>query len=1222
MYICLVPGISADRGCVDGSLNCITHNVKAFATFVIVVLAVILTPDFTEAQLIVTPGNTISLTPEQFVQTYLVGSGITVSNVTFNGSSNPINTIQSAINSLENQQIGYFTTSGTTTGELTFTGGVILASGKVTSASAPPTYASDKMHGPRGDPDLALIANATLPSHVEDEAIIEFDFVPQTDVINFNYRFASEEWDTYCYSYNDVFGFFLSGPGISGGAGFTYDAVNLAVLPGTSLPVTINNVCDNKTAFSWWNVPEGDLAYNRFTLLFSASYSVQCQQTYHIKIALCDIDDENLDSGVFLEQNSMSSPGVQFTTSFTNPAAGQNAIPGCNDAILQFNIPHALPDDYVIGLGIAATSTAPQADFLPNPLQSSIIIPAGATQSAPLQITPVNISQAGGSETLILDAAHTACSFTSVTQPSIGMLAKLPLVASITPPPPTLICEGDHVSLSATVSGGIPAYSYLWPGGKTTNPASITASASNPTVSLTVTDVCSDVANTSLLLNVTPLPSAPGPVTGLTGICKPQNGVIYHIDPVPGATSYNWLAPAGVTYPSPPASNQVSMDFSVAAVSGLIQVSCTNACGSSTTSSLNVSVNLAPLPTLQSGSAQVCAGVPVTYTTESGMNTYTWVYPAASATVVSGGGSNDNVLTLKWTSAGSWQVSVNYTSAPGCTGVSPASVTTMVSALPVASITGTPSACLGSQGVVYSTDPLQSNYVWTVSPGNTVTPNQNTCSVNWQVAGSQWVKVMYQDPLTGCETLPGTELAVNVNPLPVPTINASHSLTNGICIGQTGSYMTEAGMSGYVWTITPGGTITVENGENLQVLWTVSGLQSVGVNYINPQGCAPLGPANISFNVNPLPDLTITGPLPAVACSGQTSTFSVPADPGTIYTWSVSPSSAGNLTSPQGLPDAVFSWMNLITNVRIDVIALSSHNCSNANHTFSSVKLSPDVSLDLCIDPVTIPSAKPYLLKGGHPAGVSGSYSGEGVSLAGGQYIFDPSAVAGPFPKQVNISYAYMNMYGFSSQGIKTVTIVDVPSFQCGSSSLTLKDVRTTPYRSYSTYFKGNRCWMTMNLDYGTAMNSQQIQSDNCIPEKYCSPADPSCSQYGGLYQWDELMQYTTAESSQGLCMPGWHVPSLNEWQMLLDDPSNKGNSLAGGYLKDIPFLASLNGFLYLNNTWKFYPGSDLTAVMYWTSTLLSIDRAWARGINNENYSVSLYSSSRANAFTIRCVRD
>ena len=163
---------------------------------------------------------------------------------------------------------------------------------------------------------------------------------------------------------------------------------------------------------------------------------------------------------------------------------------------------------------------------------------------------------------------------------------------------------------------------------------------------------------------------------------------------------------------------------------------------------------------------------------------------------------------------------------------------------------------------------------------------------------------------------------------------------------------------------------------------------------------------------------------------------------------------------------------------------------------------------------------------------------------------------------------------------------------------------------------------MTMNLDYGTSTLFSLPQTDNCIPEKYCAPADAGCTSYGGFYSWDELMQYQGAEGTQGLCPPGWHIPTKSEWQALIDDPSNQGNVLAGGYLKDVQFWAFTGGMLYMNSTWAFTPPASLTGAMFWTSTVNGPLRAIARGVNIPATSTSLYSSSRANSFNVRCVKD
>ncbi|MFH1161600.1 MAG: FISUMP domain-containing protein [bacterium] len=121
------------------------------------------------------------------------------------------------------------------------------------------------------------------------------------------------------------------------------------------------------------------------------------------------------------------------------------------------------------------------------------------------------------------------------------------------------------------------------------------------------------------------------------------------------------------------------------------------------------------------------------------------------------------------------------------------------------------------------------------------------------------------------------------------------------------------------------------------------------------------------------------------------------------------------------------------------------------------------------------------------------------------------------------------------------------------------------------------------------------------------------------LYQWDELMCYADAEHSQGLCPPGWHVPSESNWNMLFANWTN--NAFAGAPLKYSGysgFNALLAGAEFFNRSWNF----DGFATFFWSSTSHGPWKAWAHGMNDYDYSVSYYPSYRSNAFSVRCVRD
>ena len=176
----------------------------------------------------------------------------------------------------------------------------------------------------------------------------------------------------------------------------------------------------------------------------------------------------------------------------------------------------------------------------------------------------------------------------------------------------------------------------------------------------------------------------------------------------------------------------------------------------------------------------------------------------------------------------------------------------------------------------------------------------------------------------------------------------------------------------------------------------------------------------------------------------------------------------------------------------------------------------------------------------------------------------------------------------------------------------------------------GSQCWMQENLRFGTPLEPQsKPQTDNCLNEKYCLSSDPNCTAYGCLYQWDELLAYGATSQNQGLCPPGWHVPTESEFQTMINTISTgmtpPADGIAGSFVKDTirspGFYALTKGIYYINNSWAFTSGS-LTGTMYWTSTFSGADRAIARGVNLINPSTSKYSGSRGNAFSARCLKD
>ena len=336
---------------------------------IFIIASLLFSANLSFSQLVV---DNTTMTVEQYLQNVLLGGGVSISNVTLNGG--PAN--------VSNEQVGSFTDAASSSG---FPAGVILGSGDVQMASQANTGGGSNLGGTGAqgsDPDLSAI---TAPNDVFDEVIIEFDFVPSGDELNFNYVFASEEYEEYsCAGYTDAFGFFLTGPNP---AGTNYASTNIALVPDpanpgsyTTTPVQINTVnqgaagvngtLSNCTSldpnFASYNVfyqTNGgtDYEYDGRTTVLTAFANVICGETYHIKLAIGDAGDGSFDSGVFLEANSFNSSGISISA---NVNAIHEGCPGAYYVITR-------PDTNVfaqVPLVIQGTATnGTDYDFIDNP---------------------------------------------------------------------------------------------------------------------------------------------------------------------------------------------------------------------------------------------------------------------------------------------------------------------------------------------------------------------------------------------------------------------------------------------------------------------------------------------------------------------------------------------------------------------------------------------------------------------------------------------------------------------------------------------------------------------------------------------------------------------------------------------------------------------------------------------------------------------------------------
>jgi len=195
----------------------------------------------------------------------------------------------------------------------------------------------------------------------------------------------------------------------------------------------------------------------------------------------------------------------------------------------------------------------------------------------------------------------------------------------------------------------------------------------------------------------------------------------------------------------------------------------------------------------------------------------------------------------------------------------------------------------------------------------------------------------------------------------------------------------------------------------------------------------------------------------------------------------------------------------------------------------------------------------------------------------------------------------------------------------------------------YTTVQIGTQCWMAQNLNVGTLIAGTSNQTNNSTIEKYCyNNTESNCTTYGGLYQWNEMMNYETTAGVQGICMTGWHLPTDPEWctvTTFIDATVNCSangwsGTNAGGKMKETgtthwvsPNTGATNssGFTGLPNGYRSTGGSfdNQSSNGYWlSSTQSDASNAWYRSLGYLSADVARGYSSKAFGFSVRCLKD
>jgi len=688
---------------------------------------------------------------------------------------------------------GTFTAIGT---PLAMSNGIVLTNGHSAACAGPEGALVSFNNGTAGDPSMAPFLPAGVATY--DACMLEFDVIASGDSIGFNYQFGSEEYrNAVCSQYTDVFAFFISGPGIVG-------APNIALVPGTNIPVEINSVnngtigtisgcnianCNSLGAGSPFtgyyinNTGGLTMSYRGYTTKFRAVHAVTPCDTYHIKLSIVDAGDPEYDSGVFLEGASLTTNSYTFNLAdsigATIDGVPHTIVKGCSPATVDVIAAHSNATATVLNLSFGG-SAVNGVDVATIP--STVTLPAGST-SVGINVQAIPTAP-GGSKTLVIYLDGACGILDSVAINIMDTPSAKILTAD------TAVCLGQSFQLIVT---GTPGLTYNW------------APPTGLSSSTIMQPICTPTANTTYTMTAT-LPGAGCPLivreisvnigSSAISILTPDTTICFGQDVdiiVNGSStsSYSWLPAPGLnntTIQDPVATPSVTTTYTVSASS--VSGGCT--------AYAMVTITVAhPNIIILTPDTTICAGVPVNIRVNgSSPLTCSWS-PVA-------GLNNPNIIQpIATPSVTTTYVLTGTYPGTSCTATGQITVT-IAPPLEVAAISQV-EAC--NTGIDLSVTPSGADYkyYWT-GPAGFSDSMQNPHITNVIIADNGTYSVSVVDLSNGCSGLGTTTVAVS----PV-TLTFLTNVTPTQIINYGSSVQLNASNATYYWWMPDDGTINNRN---------------------------------------------------------------------------------------------------------------------------------------------------------------------------------------------------------------------------------------------------------------------------------------------------------------------------------------------------------------------------------------------------------------------------
>ncbi|MDQ3048607.1 MAG: choice-of-anchor L domain-containing protein [Bacteroidota bacterium] len=816
----------------------------------------LLSSSVANAQLIISPGGGAPA-----VTTAVGGPGLTISNVNINCAG-----------------VSYGSFSGGAASGLGITAGLVLTTGDATQiigANTNNDFTGGCVGTSANDPDLVALSS----SATKDVCIIEFDVIPECTNMSITFIFGSDEYTDYVNSsFNDAFGFFVSGPNPGGG---TYSNMNIATIPGGT-SVSIDNVSHltNTTYFINNNAGTFNNSFDGFTTVLTPTINVTPCATYHFKLAIADATDCAMDSGVMIDIIQCTSPWTVATSSTPSGCAGPTGsatatvsggigpftyawVPSGGSGSTASSLPAG---SYTVTVNDALTCTPAQTYTVvvgSTGATSTVTVPPNSTvcNGATVAATAFTSTPGGGTFTwtnsnpaigvgasgsgnvpsfVATNGSGSPISGTFTVTPTVAGCVGTPSTYTITVNPTpvttvnsTTICPGQSATLTA--SGGT---TYSWSNGAVTNPITVSPGT---TTSYTVTGTTGGCSSTAVA-TVTVAPALVINVNQPT-ICAGQTANLS----ASGATTYTWSAGATSTGVNTADASPISTTtYTVTGFTG----------GCSGTATSTVTVN--PTPVITVNSPSTCAGTSVVLSANGG-TIYSW-----------SNGSLTNPITVSPATTTSYTVTGT---ALGCSGTAVATVTVNSTLTVDAGLNDT--ICFGESttlnvipnGAGYS-------YVWTPSAG------LSNASISNPVANPT-TTTNYTVNVTDVNGCSGSDnVTIYSNSQINPTIASQPASCNGVCDGQ--AFVIPGGGSGsYTFLWSNGSTNAAPTG-------LCTGTYTV----IITDSWLCTADTSITVTEPPVLTIAITGTTPTTCssvCDGTANSLSAGGNPGHNYSWNTIP---------------------------------------------------------------------------------------------------------------------------------------------------------------------------------------------------------------------------------------------------------------------------------------------------------------------------------------------